>query len=157
MQPSRPRQDPVSCESCRKKKLKCSRQQPCSNCTARGIPCDFKVATVQYTRLQSNTEPEDVSSLRSENVAIKARLERLEELIYSNRNDVDPAETRPSKARKIDTGSSAFPSPSTSITANTPDSEVARSYKGDFQWLEGVGECGVHYAPRIPLTSRRRS
>ena len=32
---------PVSCQSCRSKKLKCNRIQPCSNCVARGITCSF--------------------------------------------------------------------------------------------------------------------
>ncbi|KAJ5350589.1 transcriptional regulator family: Fungal Specific TF [Penicillium brevicompactum] len=35
------RQDPVSCESCRKKKLKCDRTQPCSSCSARKIDCTY--------------------------------------------------------------------------------------------------------------------
>ncbi|KIW48239.1 hypothetical protein, variant [Exophiala oligosperma] len=35
--------DPVSCQSCRTKKLKCNRVQPCSNCSARGISCHFLV------------------------------------------------------------------------------------------------------------------
>lgn len=37
-----PRQDPVSCEFCRKKKLKCDRQQPCSSCLARRLQCSFR-------------------------------------------------------------------------------------------------------------------
>lgn len=36
-----PRQDPVSCESCRKKKLKCDRNIPCSSCTTRKLPCNY--------------------------------------------------------------------------------------------------------------------
>ncbi|KAJ5624774.1 transcriptional regulator family: Fungal Specific TF [Penicillium lagena] len=36
------RQDPVSCESCRKKKLKCDRQLPCSSCSARGLACSYE-------------------------------------------------------------------------------------------------------------------
>ncbi|KAJ5385407.1 hypothetical protein N7517_003318 [Penicillium concentricum] len=35
------RQDPVSCESCRKKKLKCDRELPCSSCTARKLECSY--------------------------------------------------------------------------------------------------------------------
>ena len=37
----RPRQTPVSCESCRKKKLKCDRALPCSNCSTRAIECSY--------------------------------------------------------------------------------------------------------------------
>lgn len=36
-----PRQDPVSCESCRKKKLKCDRSQPCSSCSSRNLACSY--------------------------------------------------------------------------------------------------------------------
>ncbi|KAJ5961159.1 uncharacterized protein N7479_008309 [Penicillium vulpinum] len=35
------RQDPVSCESCRKKKLKCDRDLPCSSCSARKLDCSY--------------------------------------------------------------------------------------------------------------------
>jgi hypothetical protein len=37
-----PRQDPVSCQFCRKKKLKCDRQQPCSSCLTRRLQCSFR-------------------------------------------------------------------------------------------------------------------
>ncbi|KAL4942000.1 hypothetical protein BDV06DRAFT_235717 [Aspergillus oleicola] len=43
----RPRQDPVSCESCRKKKLKCDRQQPCSSCLTRRLPCSFQSPPIE--------------------------------------------------------------------------------------------------------------
>jgi hypothetical protein len=33
------RQPQTSCDSCRKRKLKCDRGQPCSSCVARGLPC----------------------------------------------------------------------------------------------------------------------
>ncbi|KAJ5930956.1 hypothetical protein N7466_006449 [Penicillium verhagenii] len=36
-----PRQDAVSCDSCRKKKLKCDRTLPCSSCTARKLDCNY--------------------------------------------------------------------------------------------------------------------
>ena len=36
-----PRQDPVSCESCRKKKLRCDRNIPCSSCATRKLPCNY--------------------------------------------------------------------------------------------------------------------
>lgn len=36
-----PRQDPVSCQSCRKRKLKCDRKTPCSGCSNRRIECIY--------------------------------------------------------------------------------------------------------------------
>lgn len=40
-----PRQDPVSCELCRRKKLKCNRQQPCSSCVTRRLTCSYAVGS----------------------------------------------------------------------------------------------------------------
>jgi hypothetical protein len=37
----RPRQDPVSCQSCRKRKLKCDRKTPCSGCSTRRSECIY--------------------------------------------------------------------------------------------------------------------
>lgn len=39
-----PRQDPVSCESCRRKKLKCNRQRPCSSCVTRRLSCSYGIS-----------------------------------------------------------------------------------------------------------------
>jgi hypothetical protein len=36
-----PRQDPVSCQSCRKRKLKCDRLLPCSGCSSRHLECIY--------------------------------------------------------------------------------------------------------------------
>ncbi|KAJ5594622.1 uncharacterized protein N7459_000830 [Penicillium hispanicum] len=46
-----PRQDPVSCESCRKKKLKCDRSQPCSSCFARRLQCSYEASRPEPARL----------------------------------------------------------------------------------------------------------
>lgn len=31
----------LSCSSCRQRKLKCDRDEPCSNCVARNVPCQY--------------------------------------------------------------------------------------------------------------------
>jgi len=54
-----PRQDPVSCESCRKKKLKCDRNLPCSSCTTRKLPCNYtshETAPSSYVKQGSQTD-----------------------------------------------------------------------------------------------------
>jgi hypothetical protein len=37
-----PRQRPISCRLCRLRKLRCSREAPCSNCKARGVVCELE-------------------------------------------------------------------------------------------------------------------
>ncbi|KAH6676341.1 hypothetical protein B0J14DRAFT_352337 [Halenospora varia] len=72
MQGARVRPDPVSCQSCRSKKLKCNRIQPCSNCTARRIPCKFLVPPQEQTKttITSHSSAE-----------LLARIERLESMV----------------------------------------------------------------------------
>ena len=138
----RPRQDPVSCESCRKKKLKCDREMPCANCTSRGVACEYQGRRSATTASSSVTaESEDFNALRRENAAIKARIDRLEELIYSGSTSFE-TDDRPSKARRVagDKSIQTLVSPSTGTLTGSPHSEVARGYSRDVQWLEGVGK-----------------
>lgn len=73
MQRQRARPDPVSCQSCRSKKLRCNRVQPCSNCSARGIACTFLVPP---QRQQNGS-----SATTSSNSELLQRIERLESLL----------------------------------------------------------------------------
>ncbi|KAL3460924.1 hypothetical protein BJX64DRAFT_289860 [Aspergillus heterothallicus] len=52
-----PRQDPVSCESCRKKKLKCDRHRPCSSCVTRRLDCSF-ITSAQNESNRNDQHPE---------------------------------------------------------------------------------------------------
>lgn len=67
--------DPVSCQSCRSKKLRCNRVQPCSNCTSRGITCQFLLST----RRRGIESPSTIQN----NAQILKRIERLESLVLS--------------------------------------------------------------------------
>ncbi|KAG5993693.1 hypothetical protein E4U52_001758 [Claviceps spartinae] len=46
------RQQPIACQSCRRRKIRCPREFPCSNCTSRGIKC------VQFYEPQDSGEPD---------------------------------------------------------------------------------------------------
>ena len=138
----RPRQEPVSCESCRKKKLKCNREQPCSNCSARSVTCDFQGRRIP-TQSAASRSPgvEEVPVLRAENAAIKARIDRLEDIIFSSSSYFD-ADGRSVKARRLgdrEKSTTALPSPSTTLSTAS-ESESARNYRGEVQWLEDVGK-----------------
>ncbi|KAL4866257.1 hypothetical protein BDV12DRAFT_187551 [Aspergillus spectabilis] len=67
-----PRQDPVSCESCRKKKLKCDRQRPCSSCVTRRLTCTFRadpsVNAVRHRKLEDLRKQNRVVLQRHDNV-----------------------------------------------------------------------------------------
>jgi hypothetical protein len=65
------RPGPSSCQSCRTKKLKCDRVQPCSNCNARAITCVFVTPPVS---ISSSSPLNDAGDIRK-------RLERLESLV----------------------------------------------------------------------------
>ncbi|KAF2095028.1 hypothetical protein NA57DRAFT_59782 [Rhizodiscina lignyota] len=83
MQRPRPRQDPVSCQLCRSKKLKCDRRQPCSNCVARGVTCKSQNST---DAVSTATEP------LPDNAKILERLKRLEDAVFgANGSDVRPS------------------------------------------------------------------
>lgn len=142
----RPRQDPVSCETCRKKKLKCDRDYPCSNCVSRGTTCIFTGKRGLATPSRSS-EPDDAAVLRSENAAIKERLEKLERIVLSG-STPSSSETRHSSSRRP-----VLPSPSVSTPAET---EAHQSYREDFLWLEGVGSGENTRLPSLSPTFRIR-
>lgn len=71
MRPLKPRQDPVSCELCRAKKLKCNREQPCSNCIARGVTCR---GGRSVTRSDTKQQPTEIPNILD-------RLQRLESIV----------------------------------------------------------------------------
>lgn len=80
MQRNRVRPDPVSCKSCRSKKLKCSRVQPCANCTSRGISCSFFIPP--------RSQPDTAAPIQS-NVDVLRRLERLESLVLQRTDSIE--------------------------------------------------------------------
>lgn len=71
----RNRAAPTSCQSCRSKKLRCNRTQPCSNCTSRSVACEFLVPPQRHTE----------SSHLHNRQRLLERLERLESLVSSDR------------------------------------------------------------------------
>jgi len=81
MQRDRVRPDPVSCQSCRSKKLKCSRVHPCSNCTTRGITCNF---------LFQPQGKVDATSTSNNNADLLGRIERLESIVLKQKESTQP-------------------------------------------------------------------
>ncbi|EAU38550.1 predicted protein [Aspergillus terreus NIH2624] len=84
--PRRTRQNPVSCRLCRLKKLKCNRQRPCSNCSARGVSCEYLARNPGSTSTDG-TDHRQALPTAAESAGFQARLERLEEAVFSQQKD----------------------------------------------------------------------
>ncbi|KAF5667983.1 zinc finger transcription factor YRR1 [Fusarium circinatum] len=96
-----PRQRPVSCNFCRVRKLRCSREFPCSNCTSRGVQCqaqDPPRASGPSSRPVSKRAGGSVSgggggsggtSSTGKEADILSRLERLEALLAERTKETD--------------------------------------------------------------------
>ena len=75
------RHRPVSCNLCRSRKLRCNRQFPCSNCTARGVDCQLYASKAPDLPSKSSKD-EDFNRAEHD---ILSRLQRLEDIILSPR------------------------------------------------------------------------
>ncbi|KAI3325840.1 fungal-specific transcription factor domain-containing protein [Xylariaceae sp. AK1471] len=75
MQARKGRPEPVSCQLCRSKKLRCNRAQPCSNCESRNVPCHFLVPPPRSQRTRAPGIHSDADIL--------ARVERLESILLA--------------------------------------------------------------------------
>lgn len=82
-----PRQRPVSCHFCRVRKLRCSRDFPCSNCTSRGVSCrepqDPPRASAPAPRpiTKKTATGASAGEKKEKEADILSRLERLEALL----------------------------------------------------------------------------
>ena len=114
---SKPRQEPVSCQFCRTKKLKCNRDQPCQNCLARGIECERK-GRLPASHVQHTYVP-------AENADILARLQRLEDIVLGSQRAISSLTgTESQRAQSV---------------ASSQVSEREKVHKADAEWLESIG------------------
>ncbi|KAF2458646.1 hypothetical protein BDY21DRAFT_208118 [Lineolata rhizophorae] len=130
---SRPRQEPVSCLLCRSKKLKCNRQNPCSNCASRGLPCSRSTPLA----LVGNSPGESDSST----AAILERLERLESEVSA----LNGGRTLLSGPQNDRRSPSLMPSTTASTTLSTAHSPFPTEEgvpQVDTHWLQGIATEG---------------
>lgn len=119
------RSRPVSCHFCRLRKLKCSRQFPCSNCTSRGTTCQL-YPTPSSPSLQNDLEELPATS----NPDVLARLRRLEEIVIGHGKASTPPEQAPTQAPSV-------PSPSTRQFEHPYMIHKGQSSAAAVNWLEG--------------------
>jgi hypothetical protein len=113
----RVRPDRVSCEFCRTKKLKCSRVQPCSNCSARGITCTFLVPPSRGT-----------SAITGESL-ILSHIEQLQSTVFSLQQ----------RLHAQDRSTNAPSTTASSHLANYPRSEASEHVSEEVGYLENIG------------------
>lgn len=86
-----PRQRPVSCIFCRARKLRCSRQFPCANCTSRGVTCEIEKGGVvpQVVGVGNQTESAGSTGLGGDAVLqLLSRLDKLEKTVQSQHEEL---------------------------------------------------------------------
>ncbi|TVY73203.1 putative transcription factor lepB [Lachnellula suecica] len=88
------RQQPISCRSCRSRKLRCNREFPCSNCVSRGFTCELDNAV--------RPSPGHTSSLELELLERIRKLEQLAESHKVNENGlVTPLSSHETPSRQL--------------------------------------------------------
>ncbi|CAG8254828.1 unnamed protein product [Penicillium salamii] len=121
------RSRPVSCHFCRSRKLKCSRQFPCSNCTSRGTACQL-YPTASSPDLQS--EKEEPPANQGSDADLLARLRRLEEIVIGNGKASGPLDRATIQAPSV-------PSPPTRQFEHPYMMHQGQSSAAAVNWLEG--------------------
>lgn len=113
-----PRGRPVSCRFCRVRKLRCSRDAPCTNCISRGISCELETAPQPYR----------IGSAGISEIDALERIRQLETLVESLTSQQDQGTTR---TGQISVTQAGLPLPSTwSSPKEHVDNEIA--------WLESI-------------------
>lgn len=134
------RSRPVSCHFCRSRKLKCSRQFPCSNCTSRGTICQL-YPTPSSPGLQSDPEELPFTS----NSDVLARLRRLEDIVIGHGKT-------PTLSEQATAQSPSVPSPPTRQFEHPYMMHKGQSSAAAVNWLEGEitspGSTVGEYPPR---------
>ena len=125
MRRDRIRPDPISCQSCRAKKLKCSRVQPCSNCTSRGITCNFLVPP--------SGRRDTISTVHS-NAEILGRIERLESIVLKQTDFAETHSKHASDNSHVTRQQSLDPSSKNVVVSN-----VHQKRDQDSRLLENIG------------------
>lgn len=131
--------DPVSCQSCRTKKLKCNRVHPCSNCTSRGIFCTFP-ARARAQRQQRITETPVTTTLESSNGDLLKRVDRLEAfLLRSNPNHATNHTWDNSDDSLLGMQPPQQPALTPVSFEPTPPATIRQDTNSDLEYLENVG------------------
>lgn len=116
------RQRPVSCRFCRTRKLRCSRDTPCSNCVSRGVRCELEDIDRPKGSALSVQEPE-----------ILERLQRLEKFLGAQN-----PEERESTERSLNERVPNSAVSQAELRHPAASSSEIRNLDNDVAWLESI-------------------
>lgn len=142
--PGGPRQRPISCKFCRTRKLRCSRDSPCSNCLSRGIACELEQVVPSTSTIDDRSRSE-----------LLERIRKLEAVVEQH------ARSTPAPSYPPSPDSNLGPTALNSQVLGTFADAAKQTQKGavpsqseqldrDFAWLESIydgTDCAVSYAP----------
>ncbi|KAJ4127260.1 hypothetical protein NW768_008888 [Fusarium equiseti] len=140
-----PRQRPVSCHFCRVRKLRCSREFPCSNCTSRGVQCqsqDPPRLTPTATTTASVSRPiakRGDAPPTDREADILSRLERLEALLAERNSQTDSNTPTASTASSSNYGNDAVSGTGRQTQPREPPRPLpanVQNLTADALWLE---------------------
>lgn len=125
--------NPRSCVTCRRRKVRCDKQMPCSNCRRASIPCIFPAPgrAPRQQRPRDPNAPPKTSSQRE--VELVKRLRKLEGIVeeLSGQSEIEPGGRLPSA-----TGS---PDPSQSNPTGGDGPPLGRPMSGGLDTFVGAG------------------
>ena len=128
------RQQPISCRSCRSRKLRCDREFPCSNCASRGVACELENAVRPPSAPGRSLEAELLERVR--------KLERLAESQKAHRNEIvtplHPSQAAPSGSSGSSVSSVSREAPSPEIESLNSDIAYLESIYSDSEQLESI-------------------
>ncbi|RDW62415.1 hypothetical protein BP6252_11848 [Coleophoma cylindrospora] len=126
------RQRPVSCRFCRSRKLRCSREHPCSNCVSRGVACE----------LETPARPPSGTAGASESELLE-RIRKLERLVESQKG----RQNEPAKLHHPSPGTTTQPVHSSIVS---PENETLDT---DIAYLESI--YNNHELPQHKILSNK--
>lgn len=88
-----------ACLSCRQRKLKCDKQQPCANCTSRSVECREQLLPPVIRGVKRTLDESDQSTIPQ----ILSRLDRLEAYVSRPQNNCNDGVVLDSFAHEVNT------------------------------------------------------
>lgn len=93
---------PISCNECRRRKIRCNRVHPCKNCIPRGISCTYpeKFRSIELRKLAH--PPMALEEPRSEEEQLKWRIKELEDKLKTSEDLISIFDSSGSKDGHLD-------------------------------------------------------